>query len=245
MAGSMQAAVAAIKAAHDLDAHPYLRALADGSFDREDFVETQIQFFHAVVFFNRPMAILAGRVPRPSMRLGLLDNVRDEHGGGDLGAAHEATFLTLLARLGAPRDAVAQRALWPEVRAFNTVLTGAAVMDDVPTALAALGVIEDLFSGISARIGRGILQRGWLGPEDLVHYTTHEALDVRHAADFYDVLAPLWGRGPRDRYAITQGLELGAYAFLRMYRDLYEARTRRVTREVGGPHTMADGWVSG
>jgi hypothetical protein len=34
--------------------------LADGSFDREDFVETQIQFFFAVVFFSRPMMALAG-----------------------------------------------------------------------------------------------------------------------------------------------------------------------------------------
>lgn len=30
---------------------------------REDFIETQIQFFFAVIFFSRPMAGLAGRMP--------------------------------------------------------------------------------------------------------------------------------------------------------------------------------------
>ena len=57
----------------------YLRALADGSFSREDFIETQIQFLFAVVFFSRPMEVLAGRLPRPEMRLSLLRNVSDEH----------------------------------------------------------------------------------------------------------------------------------------------------------------------
>jgi pyrroloquinoline quinone (PQQ) biosynthesis protein C len=239
----MDETIAAIKVRFDPGAHPYFRALEDGSFSREDFLETQIQFLFAVVFFSRPMAVLLGRMPLPSMRMGLLENVSDEHGGGNLRRSHEATFMTLLARLGAPPEAVEARALWPEVRAFNTTLTGAAIADDVPTAMAILGIIEDLFSGISARLGRGILARGWLAEGDLVHYRTHEELDVQHARDFYDVIAPVWASGARGRYQITQGLELGAYIFLRLYRDLYEARGRRWLREVGGPHSLADGWM--
>ena len=38
------------------------------------------------------------------MRLGLLENVTDEHGGGELSHAHEATFLMLLDRLGVPPE---------------------------------------------------------------------------------------------------------------------------------------------
>jgi pyrroloquinoline-quinone synthase len=56
---------------------PYIVALRDGSMSREDFVETQIQFLFAVVFFSRPMAVLAARMPRPELRISLLDNVRD------------------------------------------------------------------------------------------------------------------------------------------------------------------------
>ena len=53
---------------------------------------------------------------------------------------------------------------------------------------------------------------------------------------------PLWDAHARSRYQIEQGLELGAYVFLRMYRDLYVARGRRLVREIDGPHSLADGW---
>ena len=46
------------------------------------------------------MAALAGRLPRPEMRLSLLENVHDEHGEGNLSLSHERTFLALLEGLG-------------------------------------------------------------------------------------------------------------------------------------------------
>jgi pyrroloquinoline quinone (PQQ) biosynthesis protein C len=222
--------------------NPYLRALADGSFEREDFVETQIQFLHAVVYFSRPMAVLAARLPRAEQRLSLLENVHDEHGGGELAGSHESTFLTLLQRLGISTAELDRRAQWPEVRAFNSTLLGVCAHDDIPTALAVLGVIEELFSGISARIGRAIVERGWLRPEELTHYPTHEVLDLGHAEGFYRLIEPLAGE-PRAAYQVEQGLELGAYIFLRLYEDLFRARKRRVFREVTGPHSLADGWA--
>lgn len=222
---------------------PYLRALSDGSFEREDFVETQIQFLSAVVYFSRPMAVLAARLPRAEQRLRLLDNVRDEHGGGDLSLSHERTFLTLLERLGMSPGEIDRRAQWPEVRAFNLTLQGVCTHDDTPTALAMLGVIEDLFSGISARIGRAIVERGWLRAEELTHYPTHELIDQGHAEGFYRCIEPLASTDPRAAYQVEQGLELGAYIFLRLYEDLFRARKRRVVRGVSGPHSSADGWV--
>lgn len=234
--------IAALKARCAVDQNPYFTALRDGSFSREDFVETQVQFLFAVVFFSRPMAVLAGRLPRPEQRLALLENVSDEHGEGNLSLSHERTFLALLARLGVSPEDVDARALWPEVRAFNTVLGGVCMADDTYTGLATLGIIEDLFAGISARLGRAILDRGWLSPGELVHYATHEVLDVSHAEGFYRVIEGPWAAHPRHAYQIAQGLELGAYAFLRMYEDLHRARARRWTRAVRGPHSLADGW---
>ena len=222
--------------------NPYLAALRDGSLSREDFLETQIQFLFAVVFFSRPMAVLAGRMPRPEMRLALLENVEDEHGSGDLRLCHESTFLLFLARLGASPQDIESRALWPEIRAFNTTLAGLCMLDDVPTALAALGIIEDLFSGISTDIGRSVLQRGFLDESQIVHYKTHEVLDVEHAEGFYGGLYAPYANHPRQAYQIQQGLELGAYAFLRLYEDLYRQRGRRWQRTVRGPHSLADGW---
>lgn len=235
-------AVRAAKARHPIDENPFFRALADKSFSREDFIETQIQFLFAVVFFARPMAALAGRIGRPEDRLSLLENIDDEHGHGNLRLSHERTFLALLSRLGVTRDDVEARALWPEVRAFNTTLAGAAVMDDLYTAIAVFGFIEDRFATISARIGRAILERGWLDERSIVHYATHEKLDEEHAEGFYKLLRGPFAAHPRHAYQIEQGLELGAYIFLRMYEDLYRARARRALREVRGPHSLADGW---
>jgi pyrroloquinoline quinone (PQQ) biosynthesis protein C len=196
----------------------------------------------AVVFFSLPMAVLAGRLPRPEMRLSLLRNVDDEHGAGDLRFCHESTFLLLLERLGVPLTDIERRALWPEVRAFNTMLAGLTTLDDAFTGLAALGIIEDLFATISSLLGQGIVARGWLEEERVVHYQTHATLDVDHAEGFYRELDRPYQAHPRHAYQIEQGLELGAYVFLRMFEDLYRSRGRRWTREVGGPHSLADGW---
>ena len=224
--------------------NPYFQSLRDGSMTRDQFLETQIQFFHAVIFFSRPMAALVGRIPRPQMRLALLENLGDEHGSGRLTVCHENTFIELLGRLGVERSSIDERALWPEVRAFNSALLGCCAMDDVYTGLAALGIVEDLFSGISAEIGQGIVARRWLERSDIVHYTTHEVLDVQHAEGFYASLYEPWEQHPRWRYQIEQGLELGAYLFLRLYKDLWKARDRLWLRRVRGPHTIADGaWL--
>jgi pyrroloquinoline-quinone synthase len=243
----MRSAIAALKARVDpIGSSPYFRTLRDGSMTKEDFVETQIQFFHAVIFFSRPMAALVGRIPRPQMRLALLENLKDEHGAGRLTVCHENTFIELLARLGVERAEVDRRALWPEVRAFNMALLGTCALDDVYTGLATLGIIEDMFSGISAEIGQSIVARGWLKRRDVVHYATHEVLDVAHAEGFYASLYEPYEQHRRWRYQIEQGLELGAYAFLRLYDGLWTARERRWMRDVVGPHSLADGaWLEG
>ena len=226
--------------------NPYFESLRDASMTRDQFLETQMQFFHAVIFFSRPMAALVGRIPRPQMRVALLENLGDEHGSGRLTVCHENTFIELLSRLGVERSALDERALWPEVRAFNATILGTCAMDDVYTGLAVLGIIEDLFSGISAELGQAIVARKWLSRDDVVHYTTHEVLDVQHAEGFYASLYEPWDLHPRWRYQIEQGLELGAYAFLRLYKDLWKARDRVWLRKVRGPHTIADGaWLEG
>jgi pyrroloquinoline-quinone synthase len=122
-----------------------------------------------------------------------------------------------------------------------TVLWGLCVSDDPPTAVAALGIIEDLFAEISAFIGQSLVARGWLPPELVVHYATHEKLDVEHSESFYKLIDQGYSQSPATRYAVEQGLELGAHVFLRMYRDLYEARARRASRTFTGPHSMAAG----
>ncbi|WP_164009513.1 TenA family transcriptional regulator [Pyxidicoccus trucidator] len=218
--------IAGLKAEWNALDMPYLRSLRDGSFEREDFLETQVHFFAAVAHFSRPMAILASRLPRPDQRLPLVENMFDEHGRGNLGHGHERTFLVLLERLGVVVGR-ASRTPWPEVRAFNAALTGLAAFDTPLTGLAVFGIIEDLFSGISLELGRGIVARGWLEAEEVTHYPTHATLDEEHAEGFYRQLDGPYGEDPRTEEEIEQGLVLGGHLFLRLYEDLYRARGRR------------------
>ncbi|MFZ5479419.1 MAG: TenA family transcriptional regulator [Myxococcota bacterium] len=221
--------IARIVAEADLDAHPYFRALAEKGFDKADFVETQIQFFYAVIFFGRPMAIVAAKIPSGKQRLEILRNVWEEHGEGDVRGFHESTFLRFLERLdGVEEGEVWARALWPEVRTFNTVLTGAAVMDNFVVGVSTMGMIERMFADISSRIARGIVENGWMTSERMVHYDLHAHLDVRHSSDFFAVVRDRWELGGEMRYQVEQGLRMGAYAFTTLYEGLWRARTRRV-----------------
>jgi pyrroloquinoline-quinone synthase len=236
----MEALIDEILAHYRPDDNPYFLALDNEDFSQEDFIETQIQFYFAVVFFSRPMAAVAAKIPSADQRLEIVRNVWEEHGEGNASLAHGSTFLELLRRLGGitPAD-VDARALWPEVRAFNTALIGAAVLDEHLVSVAMMGMIERMFVEISGRIGRGIVARGWLPSEHMIHYSLHEELDVKHAEDFFALLRPSWSERPADRYYIEQGLRLGAYVFDRLYRDLYAARERRVVAVDRGAHTRA------
>ena len=219
-----------------IERNPYFAALMDGTFERADFVETQVQFFFAVDFFSRPMAAVAAKIPSAKRRVEILRNVWEEHGEGSEHIAHGATFLEFLSRLdGITPAEVEARALWPEVRIFNTTLVGAAVLDEYVVGVSMMGIIEYMFVDISNRIGRGIVQRGWLDSSAMIHYELHEHLDSKHAADFFDVLRPEWEKGETERYNIAQGLRLGATVFDGLYRGLYRARTRRLdSRESTG-----------
>jgi pyrroloquinoline-quinone synthase len=114
--------------------------------------------------------------------------------------------------------------VWPELRAFNSVLTAACVLDELEVGIGCMGIIEHAFAEISAAIGRAVVDRGWVSAEKLVHYKLHAEIDERHAEEFFAVVEPRWS-DPTRRYYVEQGLELGAYIFDRLYRDLYEKGT--------------------
>lgn len=222
--------------------NPYFVALRDGSFAKEDFIETQIQFFFAVIFFSRPMAALAAKIPTPELRVEVLRNVWEEHGEGDARRVHGTTFVELLKRIdNISPEQIEKRALWPEVRAFNTVITGACVLDDYLTGVGMMGMVERMFAEISSWIGQGIVARKWLAEDKLIHYTLHRDLDMKHSQDFFNILDQAWEKSPENRYAIEQGLLLGAYIFNRLYEDLYRGRSRRSTRVTKGPHSRSEG----
>src|SRR6516165_7179766 len=153
--------------------NPYLEALTDGSMTLECFRCSQEQFFFAVTFFPRPMAALVGRIPSPRQRIDILHNLVEEHGEFHEELYHHTTFQRFLKTIGstvANFDAVP---LWPAVRAFNSVLTCACVLDELEVGVGCMGIIEHAFAGISAIIGKAVVQNGWVRKDDLIHYTLH------------------------------------------------------------------------
>ena len=123
--------------------NPYFTALRDGTFEKEDFVETQIQFYSAVVFFSRPMAIVVAKIPHHHQRIEVLRNVWEEHGTGGENLPHGDSFLEFLNRLdGVNYEDVQVRTLWPEIRLFNTALIGCCTMDEYIVGVGMMGIAD-------------------------------------------------------------------------------------------------------
>lgn len=200
--------------------NPYFIALRDGTMSQAAFRESQEQFYYAVVFFARPMAALVARIPDPRSRLDILHNVVEEHGEFHPREFHATTFKKFLRSVGVDSSRIEKLPLWPEVRAFNSVLATASLLDEIETGISCLGIIEYAFADISALIGQAVVSRGWVKKHRLVHYKLHAAVDKRHAREFFDLIETGW-RDRRRRYYIQQGLEMGAYIFDRLYRDLW------------------------
>ena len=186
----------------------------------EHFRATQEQFFFAVTFFSRPMAALVGRIDDPQARIEILHNLVEEHGEFEVSAFHHNTFKRFLQSIGASPQNLDSLPVSPVLRGFNAVLTAACVLDELEVGVGCMGIIEHAFAGISARIGQAVVRRGWVADGALVHYKLHAQIDERHAEEFFSVIEPRWPDRSR-RYYIEQGLELGAYAFDRLYRDLH------------------------
>lgn len=202
----------------------YFTALRDDSMSREVFVRSQKQFYFAVRYFSRPMAALMARMPDSATRQGLIHNLSEEHGfddesvpaAFDPAVAHDLTFLAFLRTLGVGGQEMAKEREGAGVRAFNTGLIGACMMERTELAFACLGVIEYAFADICELIGGKVVARGWIPEEDLVHYKLHAQIDKGHAADFFKMV------DGADREAVDDGIALGLHLFNRLYEDLHE-----------------------
>ena len=133
-----------------IDRNPYLKDLVDGTMSLDVFRRTQEQFFFAVTFFPRPMTALVGRLPEPRQRLDILRNVVEEHGDFDEAAFHHTTFREFLSRIGSQVDALDELDLLPAVRAFNSILTTACLMDELEVGVRLHG---DHRNGLRRRVG--------------------------------------------------------------------------------------------
>lgn len=215
----VRAAADAALAASGIWQNPYFETLRDGTMSKEVFRVSQEQFYFAVAFFSRPMAGLVARSPDYSSRIDILHNVVEEHGEFRLSHSHAATFGEFLTTLGSDVAKVHAMRPAPAVHAFNGVLYSACLLEELEVGIACMGAIEHAFAEISARIGSGVVERGWIASADLKHYALHAELDQRHADEFFALLEPKWSdEVMRER--VERGLALGAHVFDRLYREL-------------------------
>ncbi len=202
--------------------HPYFSSLKDGVFPKESFVRTQLDFYHAVIHFSRPMLALTSRLNSYPQRWIILKNILDEHGYGQLGQTHGSSFLSFMKSLLEVEEIFHVSKPHPCVEVFNLCLNGVCTMEDWRMATAVLGIIEDRFAEISAWIGTSIVSNGWMKADELQHYSLHSDLDVQHSDEFYTMLIDEWN-DPASRVQIERGLSVGNHAFLDLYRSLWKA----------------------
>ena len=216
--------------------NPYFVALRDKSFDREDFVETQIAFSHQVGFFNRAMLIAASRITMPNRRWPLVANVVDEHHGGETDLAHHYTIREFVCRVsGDPNIDIDARAAWPEGRQNVATMFGIATKG-YNLGLAGPAMIERMFADISNWISIESIENGWITEDRMIHYNLHAEIDMRHAKELFVILREDWEKGPDWRYYVWQGMWVGGWSFNMLWRGLWESRKRRVFRDTRVPH---------
>lgn len=205
----------------------YFKNLVNGNMPKEEFIHSQLQFFHAVSFFSRNLAALIARLPTSAGRAILVHNLAEEHGldeehpaaGFRPQFAHDLTFTHFLKTLGVSQEVLLANTPKAPVRAFNLSLLAACSSESPAFALAALGMIEYAFADISSLIGSRVVDQGWVEAEELVHYSLHAEIDKRHAAELFDV-AESAITAVETNSSITHGLEFGRYIFDRLYQDL-------------------------
>jgi hypothetical protein len=216
---------------YSVTANDYFIALVRGEFNKQDFVETQVQFESAVTHFVNPMRALSMNISGAQLRAGVVSNIADELGNGDEKQSHRMTFIDFLNRLdkNAIRTLEA-REVWPEVAKFNALLDDACSGAQILRGAAVMGIIEQMFATISGVIARDVVAQEWLTEGEMVHYALHEELDHQHAEDFFLLLDAGWQNGGAEKAAIIAGFEEGAAGFFALYDGLFHARQRRWRR---------------
>jgi pyrroloquinoline-quinone synthase len=213
------ALAAAIIERSGIKQNPYFSQLRSGAMPIEHLRASQEQFSFAVNYFSRAMASLVLRVPKYHRRIDILHNVWEEHGEGKHQDSHDASIRRFLESIGHTPKTFELEPMWPCTRAFNNIIAGACLIDEIEVGVCCMGNIELCFAWISNVIASAVVEKGWVARDNVHHYALHEQIDPRHAEEFFLVVEQDFA-DPVRRHYIQQGLELGCYAFDRFYRDL-------------------------
>jgi pyrroloquinoline-quinone synthase len=214
-------AVALIAADYDFTRHPYFVWMLSEGTSVGEFRRSQVPFRFAVESFSQSLAAVLARIPRLEARLGVADNVAEEHGRGNQLASHKRTFVQYLRALGTTTPEL-EVDCPVAVSAFNHALLNFCLAQPHPAGAALLGIIEHLYVGISGSLAEMLRARAWAAPGSQRHYDAHKTLDVDHAEELFALARPTWHE-PTARAQAAHALLLGAHWFWQLYRDLLPA----------------------
>jgi hypothetical protein len=186
--------------------HPYFQKI--NSCSLESFFLTQRYFVICVSHWSTILICLLQKVPpQPSFiqeRLVLIENLFDEHGKGDIQAAHVYTFSRFCARLsdkvsffeekkGQKNTVLSNKVSSFEEKKgqksqqacqdFNEQVLNFIQEKDWKEGFACLGAIEYLYAQISSKLHKCVQTRFQIPAQEIPHYCCHEELDVKHGED--------------------------------------------------------------
>ena len=202
-----------------IEKNQYFSKLIKGKMTFETFQRSQLDFYDAVIFFTKPMFVIASKLNSYQQRLIILNNIMDEHGDGELTETHGETFKKYLFSLGILKKEIIHRKQNKAAIVFNNSLEKKAKEESTCFSLAMMGIIEDRYTAITKILSEQLLKNHWLDQNTLTHYKVHEELDVEHAESFYKLIRNHW-ENIEKRTKIKEGLVFGNDLILNLYSKL-------------------------
>lgn len=201
-----------------VETHPLFQLLESERLTAQEARAIGLDIYHVVDAFPRFLSGVLTHMRDFRERMNLVENLYAEHGRMHEGHVHVVSYRHFLYALGL--DDAQIEASEPGLAAdvYVRALLALCGRDEPAEALGALGVIEEIVARVSPIVGRYGARRLAPGQSQGSHFSVHEALDLSHADEIYELAARTAERG-RAR-EVRRGIALGFYYQTRLYTDL-------------------------
>lgn len=165
---------------HRFFTHSFMSAF-ESTPSRETVAYVLTTFYKIVSPFTGLLCSLGGRAPNLRSRFALMDNIFEEMGCGDLGAAHPSLYLKMLSSIGVTSVAAENARTLPVIRRINEHLREVVEQRDFAVACAVLASAEATIPPSFPAMAK-IAQRAF--PEvDMDFFDRHGPRDAGHSDD--------------------------------------------------------------
>jgi pyrroloquinoline quinone (PQQ) biosynthesis protein C len=167
--------------AHRFYSHPFLLGGERAELPRDVAISVLTSFYQLVRPFTGFLCCLAGRAPSLRTRMVIMDNIYEEMGCGELGAAHPALYLRMLGSLGVSEQAAERMPTVPAIERINRHLRCVVEQGPFCIACAVLATAELVIPPVFRALA-DIAQTAFEGV-DMAFFDRHGIRDEGHAGD--------------------------------------------------------------